>query len=126
MKFSEHIQLLGMQNERAALEKILSGLSTQYTYEPADKMPTRAESDSDYADEIGTKEINVKRSTVEIAAISRLVHEASRTQRDFEIIGSGRKRLMMACLDATVWRKEKLDRQIYAMEKTDQATEKSA
>lgn len=117
MKPSTTIKILSYRIERSSLVNLLSLLSSRYKREIPPDLPTRKELDEDYRKELGDH-VDPDRATTDIAATMHDVHEASRTQRDFSIINAGRKRLMKACLDATLWRMQKLDRQIEAAEKT--------
>jgi len=120
MKHSKEILLLATKIERAALHTILSAVSRRYQKEVAPTMPSRAESDSKYAEELQGFGVNSTKSTAETATAVRSVHEASRAQRDVEIINTGHKGLMLACLVNAVMRSEKLEREIKAIEESPQ------
>ena len=113
------IELLGRKHEQDALADSLARLSEQYknsiTYPD---MPVRSEEQElIYAQELAAAQTApLDKKSTETCTAMRKVHEASRTQRDFEIIKSGRKKLMQSCLNAAVWRYQKLGRQIKAAE----------
>ena len=111
------IELLGRMQEQDALADSLGYLSDAYKNAVTiPDVPVRSETqDLTYAEELALAQTAPldKKSTVTCTAM-RKVHEASRTQRDFEIIKAGRKKLMQSCLNAAVWRWEKLGRQIKA------------
>lgn len=118
MTHSKEILLLATKLEKIALTKILSQISNLYKREVAPTMPTREESDAAYGAELQSFATNSDKMTAELTTAVRDVHEASRAQRDIEIINAGRKKLMKSCLDASVFRIRKLERQIEAMENT--------
>lgn len=121
MKHSWEILLLATRIERAALRNILSHVTARYKKEVAPTMPFRSEAqDALYNEELQGQKMDALHATVQTATSLRLVHEANRAQRDIEIINAGRKKLLKGCLDAVVYREEKLDRKVYAMEKTPQ------
>lgn len=118
MKHSQEVLMLATKIEKIALQKILSAVSQRYKKEVAPTMPTREQSDSQYGAELQSDAVPPSKASSKVSLDVRSVHEASRAQRDIEIIQAGHKRLMLACLDAAAKRADKLERHIQAMEKT--------
>lgn len=117
MTYAKSILLLATKLERTALTNILSQLSAFYKKQVAPTMPTREESDESYAGELQGV-LDPENTTAELTTEVRMVHEASRAQRDYEISNAGRKKLMKSCLDAMVFRDRALERTEKAMEET--------
>ena len=116
---SRHILKLATMIEKVALTNILAEISTRFKKEVAPTMPTRADYDGKYNEELQSN-ISPKTALGDIASSVRSVHEASRAQRDIEIINAGRKQLIKSCLGSVEWRVRKLERNITAMENTPQ------
>lgn len=115
---SLEIELLGRMHEQDALADSLGHLSEAYKNTVSyPEVPVRSEEQEEiYAEEIATAlAADLDKKSTETCTAMRKTHEASRTQRDFEILKAGRKKLMQACLNAAVWRWEKLGRQIKAV-----------
>ena len=117
------VELLGRRREQDALADSLARLSEGFrnsiTYPD---VPVRSTTQSEeYAKEVPLAQAApLDRKSTEISAAMRKVHEASRTQRDFEIIQAGRMKLLKGCLNAAAWRYAKLGRQIKAKETGEQ------
>jgi hypothetical protein len=114
---SKEIELLGRQLEQDALADSLARLSGQWKNDISypDMPPRSFDQDQIYNEELQLSlAAPMEKSSTEIAKAMRKTHEASRTQRDFEIIRAGRKKLMASCLDNAVYRWRKLDREIKA------------
>lgn len=118
---SKEIELLGRKLEQDALADSLARLSDSWKNDISyPDMPTRSpKQDQDYNEELQLAlAAPMDKTSTEIAKAMRKTHEASRTQRDFEIIHAGRKKLLASCLDNAVYRWRKLDREIKAAEES--------
>lgn len=127
MKHSQEILLKAMKAEKASLNNTLSSFSKEFKKESAPVIPTRKESDGQYAAESQEISKTYKKKSkdmlytlVQTTTTVRRIHEASRAQRDAEIIGAGHKKLMFSCIQAAQARNEKLARSIKAIEDTPQ------
>ena len=107
--------------EMANLGRILYPVVEGYEPTAAAEVPLRKDTVEKYAEELEVMSTDI-RQAMKKAAQCRAVHEAQRAQRDIEIINAGPKKMMLACLRATLKRSEKLGREIAAMEasKTDE------
>ena len=119
MEYSTWINVLGKQHEQDALADSLGVLSDRFKNAiEYPEMPVRSAEESEYWNSELQQSLLAplpERSTA-VSSAMRRVHEASRTERDFEILHAGRKKLLKGCLDAAVWRWEKLGRQIKAIQ----------
>ena len=118
---SDDIVILGKKLEQDALADSLARLSEEYKNDVAwPEMPFRSEEqDKEYNAELqAALKAKEDRFCTAVSAAMRKAHEASRTQRDFEIVTAGRKKLMLGCLQAAAWRYEKLGMEIEAAEQS--------
>ena len=120
MKHSQEVLLMGMQAEKASLDSALSAFSVSFKKEAAPALPTRSQSNAQYATELESKGKKTLYTMVQTTTAVRQVHEASRAQRDAEIINAGHKKLMLSCMKAAALRSEKLERSIKAVKETPQ------
>lgn len=120
MKHSQDVLLKSMQAEKASLDSTLSAFSMNFKKEAAPVIPTRSQSNSKYAAELESKGKKTLYTMVQTTTAVRQVHEASRAQRDAEIINAGHKKLMLSCIKAAANRSEKLERAMQAVKETPQ------
>lgn len=118
---SLEIEILGKRKEQDAIADSLTHVFKSYKNN-ADlpEMPVRSsKQDAIYSQEIAMAQCaDLDKKSSATAVVMRKVHEASRTQRDFEILQAGRKKLMLSCLKAAYWRWEKLGKEAEEMEKS--------
>ena len=118
---SVEIDILSKRLEQDSLADSLAQLSSSFKNDVVwpDLEPRSEDQDTKYNEELQQAMLtDIEKESTNIAAAMRRVHEACRDQRDFEILHTGRKKLMMGCLKAAKWRYEKLGRQIEALEKS--------
>lgn len=101
--------------ELASIGKVLHGVVADYEVAAPAVVPTRQETVEKYTEDLQVISTDIRQS-MKKAAHCRAVHEAQRAQRDIEIINAGPKKMMLACVRASMKRSDKLRREIASME----------